>query len=352
MAQNRRELIDAVFHNEKADRVPVGFWHHFLDKPERNGFGKPGLRQEVLVKQAKFYLDFQPDLLVVMPDGYFGYPHPSIAGNSAAPEEIVGSRTLGRKSDWYQEQIWYARELVRTYGKDVQIFYNLFTPNRAFSTGKGSLAALNDLANWVKEKPGALRKALDIISDDYALLAKGLIEEAGVDGIYFSVNSIDDDRITEEEYRDVLRNSEIKVLEAANHARGNNILHIQSIKGFRNHLTWYKDYPVAAVNWAAHAEQVPLPIGKKLFGGKAVIGGFGRTEQDVLFAGTRKELERATTRLLEDAGTTGIVLGADGTLPINIDVDHLHWVQEEAARFSGGLWSLSADREADITEAV
>lgn len=29
MRQNKRELIQAVFHNEKADRIPVGFWHHF-----------------------------------------------------------------------------------------------------------------------------------------------------------------------------------------------------------------------------------------------------------------------------------------------------------------------------------
>ena len=352
MAKDRRELIDAVFHNEKVNRVPVGFWHHFLDKPERNGFGKPGLRQEVLVKQAKFYLDFKPDLLVVMTDGYFGYPHPVLMEGGEFLEKISGSRPLGKRSDWYQEQIRYARELVRTYGKEVQIFYNLFTPHLALHFGRGKLGMMDDITSWIQEKPEVLRKALDIISDDYALLAKGLIAEAGIDGIYFSVNSMDDSRVTEEEYTSILGEGEIKILEAANRMRNNNILHIGGDEGIQSHLAWYREYPIRAVNWAAHAEQVPLPIGKKLFGGKAVIGGFGRTEKDVLFTGTKSEVERTTDRLLTDAGTVGVILGADGTIPVHTDVDHLHWVQEEAARFSGGLWSLPAADDADITKAV
>lgn len=352
MAQNRRELIDAVFHNQKADRVPVGFWHHFLDNPRRNGFGKPGLHQEVLVKQAKFYQDFQPDLLKVMTDGYFGYPHPALEKKLISPEEILDMKPLGRNSDWYREQIRYAKELVRSYGKEVQIFYNLFTPHRVFTFTQGTVDAPFDLVPWIKEEPEALRKALDIISEDYALLARGLIEEGGVDGIYLSVNSIDYDRVTEKEYASVIAESEIKVLEAANSVRDNSILHICGFKGFRNHLEWYKNYPALVINWAAHVEQVSLSEGKKLFGGKAVIGGFGQTEDDLIYTGTKAELVAETDQLLKDAGTVGVILGADCTIPIHTDVDHLHWVQEEAARLSGGLWSLLAVDDADITKAV
>ena len=30
MTESRRDFIAKVFHNEKTDWVPVGFWHHFL----------------------------------------------------------------------------------------------------------------------------------------------------------------------------------------------------------------------------------------------------------------------------------------------------------------------------------
>lgn len=44
MRQNKRELIQAVFHNQKADRIPVGFWHHFLqDEVGADAFSHPQL---------------------------------------------------------------------------------------------------------------------------------------------------------------------------------------------------------------------------------------------------------------------------------------------------------------------
>ena len=80
---------------------------------------------------------------------------------------------------------------------------------------------------------------MDIISTDYAELAKALISEAGVDGIYLSVNNVSPDGITEEEYRKYIAPYELKLLEAANEAGGSNILHICGYHGFRNHLEWY-----------------------------------------------------------------------------------------------------------------
>lgn len=334
MAQNRRELIDAAFHNQPVDRVPVGFWHHFLPNPRIDGFGKPELHQEVLEKQAQFYKDFQPDILKVMTDGYFGYPHPWLAKKISSPKELLEIPPLGKDSEWYKLQISYAKELVAAYGKEVQIFYNLFTPHRVFTFTQGTIENPFDLVPWIKEEPETLRKVLLRVADDYALLAKGLIEEGGVDGIFLSVNSIDYDRVTAEEYASVIAPSEIKVLEAANEAKDNNILHICGFRGFRNHLSYYKDYPVLVVNWAAHAEHRTLSEGKKLFGGRAIIGGFGQTEEDLIYKGTEEEIRRETDRLLKEAGTKGVILGADCTVPADTDVRHLEWVRDEAARLS------------------
>lgn len=335
MAQNKRELIDAVFHNRKADRVPTGFWHHYLPHPHTdNAFEAPALTDEVFEKQAAFYEASDPDILKLMTDGFFPYPNPVLAGKLTSVHEIEDIAPLGKDSEWYKAQIAFAKKWVEKYGATVEIFYNLFTPWRAVQFSQEIVENPFDLVAWIHEDKEAVKKVLDVISSDYALLAEGLIREAGVDGVYFSVNNVDRTRLTEAEYKEVVAPSELKVLAAANAAKDNNILHICGFKGFRNYLDWYKDYPVLVINWAAHVEEVPLSEGKKLFGGRAVIGGFGQTPDDLIYKGTKEEIERETARILADSGLVGVMLGADCTIPPDTSLDRLRWVREKATELS------------------
>lgn len=331
MAENRRDLIDAVFHNEKADRVPVGFWHHFLqDETGSDAFAHPELTKDVLAGQEKFAKAFQPDVIKVMTDGFFGYPTPALQKKISSPKDLLGLTTLGKNSDWFRDQIAYARELTARYGKDVQLFYNLFAAPRTIEFGQANLGHPVDIAQWLADDPETTGKVLDIISEDYAVLAEALLSEGGVDGIYLSVNNIDAKRVPADVYAKYVAPAEIKILEGANKVKNNSILHICGYQGFHNHLDWYKDYPFLAVNWAAKVEKVPLSEGKKLFGGRAVIGGFGQTADDVIYKGTKEEIQAETKALLDDAGTTGVVLGADCTIPRDTPVEHLEWVREAA----------------------
>jgi uroporphyrinogen decarboxylase len=93
------------------------------------------------------------------------------------------------------------------------------------------------------------------------------------------------------------------------------------------------DYPAEIINWASIVEGVPLSAGKKLFGGKPVLGGFGNTKDDVLYKGRKEEIEAETERLLADAGTEGVILGADCTVPRGIPLEHLEWVRAKAASY-------------------
>lgn len=88
------------------------------------------------------------------------------------------------------------------------------------------------------------------------------------------------------------------------------------------------------MNWAAVVEGVPLKEGKELFGGRAVIGGFGQTENDVLYKGSEEEIRKETAAILDEAGTRGIILGADCTIPRDTDVSHLEWVREAARDYA------------------
>ena len=78
-----------------------------------------------------------------------------------------------------------------------------------------------------------------------------------------------------------------------------------SAAGHRNDLTWYADYDVKTINWAAVVEGVPLEEGRKIFGGRAALGGFGNLETEVLYNGTKEEVQAETKRILDHAGRQG-----------------------------------------------
>ncbi|MBQ8231333.1 MAG: hypothetical protein IJZ34_05340 [Lachnospiraceae bacterium] len=128
-----------------------------------------------------------------------------------------------------------------------------------------------------------------------------------------------------------MRLSEQKILKVAKQIKPDHILHICGFAGDKNILSIYRDYDVNVVNWAVHAEQFGLKKGRELFGGKALIGGFDNTKESVLYKGSRKEIEDYVENLISEAGKEGIIIGADCTVPADIDIERLKWVREKAA---------------------
>jgi len=96
-------------------------------------------------------------------------------------------------------------------------------------------------------------------------------------------------------------------------------------------LSLYVHYDAKIINWAVNIENVSLEDGKKLFGGKAVIGGFDNRPNGLLYRGSKAEIEAFTEQLILQSGKTGIILGADCTVPNDIDLNRLEWVRNKAA---------------------
>ena len=88
------------------------------------------------------------------------------------------------------------------------------------------------------------------------------------------------------------------------------------------------------INWAVVVEGVSLEEGKELFGGRAVIGGFANTTEGVLYSGSKEEVEKYTRKLLDQAGTTGVILGADCTIPSDTPIERLEWVRQAAVDYA------------------
>lgn len=322
---SKRELVLGAMDNKKVERVPVGFWFHFA--PGNLFNDDPEVIAKNINGHQAFYDAFQPDFLKLMSDGYFTYPNPAIDQVSKAAD-LKNVKAVGAE-EWIQKQVELVKELTGRFGKEVATFYNIFSPTtylKLLLTQQGV-----SFGKLVEEDPEAVKDALLEIAKDIAALSKAVISQGGADGIYFSAQNLQDAKLSKEDYLKYIAPAELVVLNAANEVSDYNILHICGFKGAKNDLSTYVDYPAKTVNWAVTVEGVSLEEGKKLFGGRAVIGGFGNTEQDLLYKGSKTEIQAETKALLEKAGTQGIILGADCTVPSDISFEHLEWVREAAS---------------------
>jgi uroporphyrinogen decarboxylase len=333
---NKREWLLKCLRNERVDAVPAGFWFHFVPDELADGFSDPRIFGQNMEGHKKFYREFQPDFLKIMTDGFFIYPNEEFRRAETAAD-LKGVKSLGEHHPWIEKQVAHAKTITDLFGREVMTFYNIFAPATVFKFVRHG-ACENPgrfLADLIAGDKAAVKAAFDAVAADFAVLAKRVIQEGGADGVYFSCQDINDGRVSAAVHKEVIAPSDIKILRAANAAgaRGGpwNILHICGYAGHKNDLRHFIDYPAQIVNWAAVYEGIPLSEGKKLFGGRPVIGGFDNTTDGILYRGSEAEIKAETKRLLQEAGRTGVILGADCTIPRDTDLRRLQWVREAAA---------------------
>lgn len=327
----KKDLVLQAIHNQTSQRPPVGFWFHYAKDELVDGFKDPSVFEANIAGHKKYYAEFQPDFVKIMTDGFFIYPNEAILTAQSA-KDLKKAKPIGEKHPWIEKQVEFAKTITAIFDGQVLSFYNIFAPLTLFHFSRG-VETKPSLADFIAEDKEAAAHALKVMAQDLAALSRRVITEGGADGIYFSAQDAGDPRVTDEIRKNIIVPSDFAVLDGANSAGKLNILHICGYEGHRNNLAHFADYPAQIINWAVTVEKVSLGAGKKLFGGKPVIGGFDNTAKGVLYRGGKAEIEAETERLLKEAGATGVILGADCTVPRDINLDHLRWVREKAASF-------------------
>jgi len=341
---NKREWLERWIANETLEKTPVGFWFHFAQDELAGVFHEDGSIDRKIIEKnieghKKFFNDFHPDMIKIMTDGFFIYPNREFL-EAETPQDLRKVKSIGEHHPWIEEQASYAETIAGLFGKEVMLFYNIFSPATTFKfvrLGNKEFLSRNInpetlLADLIIKDREAVLHALNIAAQDLAVLASRVIQ-AGADGVYLSVQNISDARINGELHRFALFPGDCRVLNSAKSAKNGgvyNILHICGYNGHTNNFNDFTDYPADIFNWAAVFENFPLEYGKKLFGDKPVIGGFDNTTNGILYKGSREEILAETKRILAGAGRKGVALGADCTLPRDIDIKRLQWVREAA----------------------
>lgn len=330
---SRKQLVLDAFDNKKVDRVPTGFWFHFAEGAELfNAPSDPSIITKNIEGHKRFFNEYHPDFIKLMSDGYFGYPNEAVK-NVKTAADLSTVKPIGADHPWITAQAELVKKLTDIFGDEVATFYNIFSAATFFRFLIGGPNEANGekrLADLILEDKEAVKRALDAIASDLAALSDKVIKDGKATGIYLSVKNVQDPRVDSTLYREVVTPSDKKVLAAANDASKYNILHICGYEGSRNDLSVYKDYDVKAINWAVTVEGVSLTEGKKLFGGRTVIGGFNNTKQSPLYIGSQEEIQSITKNLIKEAGDIGVIIGADCTIPNDIKPERLAWVREAA----------------------
>ncbi|MDL2233197.1 hypothetical protein LJC63_06410 [Ruminococcaceae bacterium OttesenSCG-928-L11] len=310
---NKRERVLNAMNCLPVDRPPVGFWFHFS--------GEEAKGQACIDAHLRFYNNSKVDFAKVMCDSYFPFPIPE---SIKEPADWATLQPIGRDHPFIQEQLARAKGVKEGLQEDICVFYNVFAPFSSIRFGSSDEFVMRSL----REAPEAVAHALNVIGQDNALLAELMVTEAGMDGVYYCVQGGEGDRFTYEEYRRLITPSDKMVLEHVNRFSTNNILHCCGWAGIKNRMELWQDYPAKVINWAVFVEDLTIEAGREFFSGKAALGGFDNRKEAPLYSGTKDEVQRFARELVAANPAPGFLIGADCTLPADVERERLNWVVE------------------------
>ncbi|MEL4860083.1 uroporphyrinogen decarboxylase family protein [Pseudoflavonifractor phocaeensis] len=332
----KRERFMNFLESKPVDRVPVAFFHHFCPPNEwGRGMENSEAFERNIIGHKLAREKFDPDVIKIMNDTLMIMPVDVSGVKCAADLRSVHAPSLD--SDFAKKTLELTTRVRAFYAdSDAPVYATGFSPSMVLrnSLGGGGVPGETDesrLLGYMAEDPEAVAAAIRNIGDDIAAINEMLIKQGGVDGIYFSVSN-QNGFFTDDFYRTYVAPAEREVMAKANKLSKINLLHICGYHGRANNLALFLDFDAAAYNIAVFAEGVSLSAGKRLLGGKPVFGGFA--QDTVIYKGTKEEVKAATWKILDECGQIGVMIGADCTVPNDIDDSRLNWVREAAEEYA------------------
>ena len=316
---NKRERVIAAFHGQEVDHVPVCMWQHVPPEywADDDLFAK---------KQLAAYKNTDVDFMKLSGDKYFGWPSPVLKGIEKA-DELYNLEPLGENHPWIRGQVQRACKVIDALNGDCVALQLVFVPISCLRLAVGYPMMMK----LIRENPDAMKHALSAIAEDQKALVKGLIQKAGVDGIFYSVQNGEETRFTAEEYRDWLTPSDKAVLDYANSISDMNAIHFCAWEAIPNRLSVWEDYKAPVVSWSRYFDIMDIQEAKKRFG-CTVWGGFDNRPGTFLYTATKEEIEREVASLSEQGGKQGFILGADCSLNGALPEERIRWVAEAARK--------------------
>ena len=297
------QIVKAVLHGEKVDRVPFTFWHHFrLEK-------FPGEKHAEAT--LDFYRKFDMDLLKVMSD----FPYPLPQGLEKIEDEGDWSKLEVLKNP-FPEQVKALRIIQKELKGEVLFVETIF---QSWTVAR-KLSSRQAVAKLKDENPNLLRQVLRTISQSQANHVRHALD-AGAAGIFLAVEAADADVMPVEDYQRLVRESDLIVLDAAKPGGHLNILHMHGNKIYFDELIVH---PVQVINYSVYGTGIDLGTARTKFSG-IIMGGLDETQIAKLSREALKgEIESAQKAMQKRR----FILSPGCSVPDDITDAALHQVKE------------------------
>jgi len=143
------------------------------------------------------------------------------------------------------------------------------------------------------------------------------------------------DRYTREEYAALLERWDEREIARARELFPFTVLHLCAWRGVPNRMDVWRRHSCEIVNWAGHIElDLGLHQGRRFFNARsALMGGFDNRPCGILHWGGEAQVKAYTRQLLENAGTSRLILSADCSVQGDTPAEHLRWVAEASQAF-------------------
>ncbi len=310
-----KERVQAVLAGKAPDRLPMGFWYHF---PEES-FASV---EDTVRYHKAFYDETQVDLFKIMNENIFPY---EVEISEAADFRKLEPVTAD--APWIRKQVETTRRIIEALDGEPYILMTLHGTIASAWHARGGSAGYSEgsllLQRYLREDPEAMAHLFGIIADAMCLLIDQ-VKDSGVDAIYYSALGGESYLFTDEEYERHVKPYDAQIFKHAQSVFPDSILHVCKDE---LHLERFAPLLAKVVNWGEHQNNPALEMGREVFPGAVLLGGFDNAG-GVLFDGTKEEVSEHISQVIERLGEKGLIIGADCTLPGDIDLGRIRLVRE------------------------
>jgi uroporphyrinogen decarboxylase len=310
---NKREVIHRFLDPETSSPyIPAGFFIHF-DKAYHRG-------QAAIDKHLEFFKYTGMDFVKIQYENTFPF-----VSDIKRPEDWIKMPCYG--VEFYEDQVNIAKGLVDAAGKDAMVIMTLYSPFMCAEDTVGDDVIVEQL----REEPELTKKGIEIITESLMIFVKGCID-IGIDGFYHSTQGGETHRFEGSPiFNECIKPFDLALMEEIDRACHFNILHVCDYQGGYTDLSPFVDYP-------GHVVSSGLELGSKTLTGNEISALFDRPfmggldRHGVIATGRMDEVEAAVTAVCQ-AEIEDFILGADCTLPGDVDWENIKTAIDTAHRF-------------------
>lgn len=324
---NKRDaLLSLVNSQGPLDYVPAAFFMHF-DSLYHQG-------QPAIDKHLEFFRYTGMDFVKIQYE-----QTPQVSPPIREPGDWAHAPLYSE--DFFDTALRVVEGLVRAVKDEALVIMTLYSPFMWAGRAAGEVR----LADQLKENPDAVKKGLEIMTENVLHLVRGC-KRAGVDGFYASSQGGEAFRFKGTDiFQKYIKPTDLAVWDEIRSCPFN-ILHVCDHKGGYEDLTPFLHYPGQVVNCSPKLgdrtltlQEVSQIFGRPFMGGMERIG--------VIATGSLEEISQAVENVLAQAPER-FILAADCTVPSDTPWDHLKAAIDVAHRYRKQLGLIGRTQKEQI----